>query len=276
VRASVVIVVNGTRFDRALYDELQHTPGVRVVYQQPASIFLARRCARDQVTAPFFGFLDDDDALLPGALRARVDALAADPDADAVVANGWLVDGTREIPMLDDVARTRADPLRDLMRANWLATASTLFRTASIPPDFFDVGIRSIDMTYVAFRLAREKKVAFIDIPTYRKTFSDDSISLSDDWALQAPATLKKLLEFDMPRPIRRSLRHKYACAAHHASDIHRVREELRLAWRFHLQSLADPRGFIAFALYTRRLLAGRVGSARPGRPGVERQPGDQ
>jgi glycosyltransferase involved in cell wall biosynthesis len=260
VRASLVIVVNGKRFDPALYDELKRTANIRVVYQEEPSIFVARRCARDHVTAPFFGFLDDDDQLLPGALRARVDALLGDPSAAAVVANGYLANGRREMPMLDDVARTRANPLRDLMRGNWLATASAMFRTASIPADFFSVDIRSIDMTYVAFRLARERNVVFLDAPTYRKTYSDDSISLSDNWALEAPATLQKLLAFDMPASIRRSLRRKYACAEHDASDILRGRGQLRLAWRCHLRSLADPWGFFAFGLSTRHLLVRRAG----------------
>ena len=255
VRANMIVVVNGRRYDPELFATLRRRAGVHVLYQTEPSIFLARRCAREHVTARYFGFLDDDDYLLPGALRARVDALLADRSADAVVSNGYLREGTGESLMLGDVAALRRDPLRSLMQRNWLATASTLFRTASIPADLFDIRIRSSDMTYLAFRLAREKRVLFLDVPTYRKTYSADSISLSENWALPLPETLSRLLDFDMPASVRRELRRKRARAAHDASDIYRSRGEARLAWRYHLRSLAEPRGALAFALYTRRLL---------------------
>lgn len=255
VQASVIIVVNGRRYDQALFEALRRLPEVRVHYQEEPSIFLARRRAREQVTAPLFGFLDDDDCLLPGALGTRVKALADDPSAGAVVTNGYLAQETAELPMLRELAKIRADPLLSLMRSNWLATASALFRTASVPADWFDTTIRSIDMTYLAFRLALERKVLFIETPTYRKTYSPDSISLTDDWALPALATLGKMLAFEMPAPVRRRLRRKWTHAAHHSADIHRKRGEARQAWRYHLRSLGEPWGFAAYALYTRRLL---------------------
>ncbi len=213
------------------------------------------------MTAPYFGFLDDDDYLLPRALATRVHALAADPSAAAVVSNGYLADGGVDAPVLRDIARIRRNPLESLMQGNWLATASALFRTPSVPPDFFDVAIRSIDMTYVAFRVALSSKVLFLDAPTYRKTYSPDSISITEAWALPALATLEKMLAFDMPAAVRRGLRRKCSCVAHQISDIHRRRGETKLAWRFHLRSLREPRGALAYALYTRRLLLPRHGT---------------
>lgn len=263
VRARVIIVVNGTQYDGSLFAALRRTPRVRVHYQKEPSIFLARRCARAHVTAPFFGFLDDDDHLLPGALRARVEALASDPSAVAVVSNGYLAHGDVEAPVLRDIPEIRRDPLLSLMRSNWLATASALFRTASVPAEFFDATIRSIDMTYLAFRVALKGKVLFIDVPTYRKTHSPDSISLTEEWALPAIATLTKMLAYEMPAPVRRSLRRKCARAAHEVSNIYRRRGEAREAWRYHLRSLREPWGMLAYALYTRRLLA--IGRDRRG-----------
>lgn len=255
VDASVIVVVNGPRYDHDLFDALRRMPRVHVHYQPEPSIFLARRRAREQVTAPLFGFLDDDDYLLPDALRARVLALTDDPSADAVVANGELSHANGVSPMLSSIAEIRADPLQSLMRSNWLATASALFRTASVPPDWFDTTIRSSDMTYLAFHLARAKKIVFIDTPTYRKTYSPDSISLTDDWALSALATLDKMRAFDVPAPVRRQLRRKCARAAHQIADIYRKRGDMRMARRYHFRSLADPWGLVAYALYTRRLL---------------------
>lgn len=255
VRAGVTIVVNGHRFDRELFAALKREPGVRVFYQHEPSIFLARRYARERVTAPFFAFLDDDDQLLRGALRTRVQALTTDASADVVVTDGYLLDGVSESLILGETAHIQRDPLHSLMQSNWLATASALFRTESVPADFFDVTIRSIDMTYLAFRLALEKTIVFIDAPTYRKTYSPDSISLTDEWALPALATLEKMLTFSMPVSVRRQLRRKCASTAHQISNIHRKRGEAGPAWRYHLRSLAEPWGLLSYALYTRRLL---------------------
>ena len=254
VRARLVIVVNGQRFDRDLFEELRRTAGVHVVYQKEPSIFLARRCAREHVTAPYFGFLDDDDYLLPGALRTRVRSLASDPSADVVVTDGYLTEGDSESRVLDDLAAIRRDPLQSLMQSNWLATASALFRTASLPAEFFDTTIRSIDMTYLAFLLALEKKVLFLDVPTYRKSYSPDSISLTEGWMLPTLATLDKMRGHPMPAGVRRELHRKCAAAAHEISNIYRLRGELGPAWRYHLRSLARPWGLVRYALYTRHL----------------------
>lgn len=263
VHVRVTIVVNGQRFDRALFEELQRTPGVRVLYQAEPSIFLARRYAREEVGAPWFGFLDDDDELLPGALAVRISALAASTEADVVVSNGMLCDGPSVSPVLRDIASIRRDPLHSLLARNWLATASALFRTASVPAEYFDVTIRSNDMTYLAFRLALEKRVVFVDAPTYRKTYSPDSISLTQAWALPALATLDRMLSFPMPPTARQGVRRKCAAAAHQISNIHRERGETALAWRYHLRSLAEPGGFLRYALSTRHLLGIRVGMRR-------------
>jgi hypothetical protein len=177
--------------------------------------------------------------------------------------------------MLGTTAEIRCDPLASLMQGNWLATASALFRTASVPPEFFDVTIRSIDMTYLAFRLALERRVVFSDVPTYRKTYSPDSISLTDDWALPALATLEKILTFSMPEAIRRRLRRKCTATAHQIADIYRRRGQTGLAWRYHLRSLAEPWGLLNYALYTRRLLYFGKGGVRQlewvGQPAVTR-----
>ena len=87
VKATPVIVVNGKRYDPALFEELKARSDLRVIYQEEPSIFLARRLAREKLEAPFFAMLDDDDELLPGALKARLEPLLKDPSLDVVVGN---------------------------------------------------------------------------------------------------------------------------------------------------------------------------------------------
>ena len=254
VRPRLIMVVNGRRYDPDLLDWLRHEPGILVVYQETPSIFLARRRAREQVTAPYFGFLDDDDFLLEGALKTRVQVLEADRSADAVVSNGYLRKGSTKKFTHPDIDDIRRDPVQSLLRKNWLATASALFRTAAIPPEYFDVTIRSMDMTYVGFRLALEKRVSFVAAPTFEKSYSPDSISITDEWALASLETLDMMSKLPMPPAARCRLRRKCTVTAHELSDIHRRKGELRAAWRLHLRSMAEPWGLWNYALYTRRL----------------------
>jgi hypothetical protein len=256
VDASLLIVVNGDRFDRELLRSLERTPKVRVLNQDVANLILARRVAREHVQAEFFGLLDDDDVLLPGALRVRLDALENDPAADVAVTNGILVDGDNTSLWLQEIDAIRHDPLLALMHANWLASPSALFRTQSIPPEFFDVAIRSIDMTYLAFRLALEKKILFLEQPTYQTTISPNSISRSEEWQLTVLVDLENMLRFPLRPAVRRELRRKYAEEAHAISDLHFRRGRSALAWRYHLRSMSRPRDALRYALYTRRLLA--------------------
>ena len=255
VRPRLIVVVNGRKYDTDLFEWLRREPGVTVCYQETPSIFLARRRAREQVTAPYFGFLDDDDFLLEGALRTRVEALEADPAADAVVTNGYLREGSARKFTHPNIDGIRRDPIQSLLRENWMNTASALFRTATVSPSYFDVTIRSMDMTYVGFRLALEKKVAFLETPTFEKSYSPDSISITDEWALGSLATLDKMSRLPMPSAVRRSLRRKCTRAAHELADIHRRHGDLGAAWRLHLRSMAEPWGLWNYALYTRRLL---------------------
>jgi hypothetical protein len=122
------------------------------------------------------------------------------------------------------------------------------------------VAIRSNDMTYLAFRLALEKKLVFLATPTFRKRYSSDSISRTDEWTLASLGTLDKMSTFAMPAPVRRRLRRKCTLTAHEISNIHRQRGELGPAWRFHLRSLIEPWGLWNYSLYTRRLLFARNG----------------
>src|SRR5687767_6369859 len=135
VSATPIVVVNGSRYDPLLFDELKARGDMRVVYQTQPSIFLARRLAREKNRAPFFAMLDDDDELLPGALQKRLQPLLDDPALDAVITNGYVMDGTRQQFVLTSVDAIRKDPLGELMSANWLATASGLFRASSITPE---------------------------------------------------------------------------------------------------------------------------------------------
>ncbi len=67
----VLAVVNGSRVDADTLTALSEQP-VQVDRQQEGSLPIALARGRSLVQTPFFGFLDDDDELLPGALDRRL------------------------------------------------------------------------------------------------------------------------------------------------------------------------------------------------------------
>jgi Glycosyl transferase family 2 len=73
VQARVIVVVNGTRFEPANYKQLREMKELSVLYREQGGLPGAQRFGRQQVTAPFFVFLDDDDEYLPNALWHRID-----------------------------------------------------------------------------------------------------------------------------------------------------------------------------------------------------------
>ena len=73
---------------------------------------------------------------------------------------------------------------------------------------------------------------------------------------------MNRMLELDMPTPIRRQLRAKLAVSMHDASTHQLARGRHLDAWRSHLMSLVEPGGY-RYAAYTRHLLAPLLGIAR-------------
>src|SRR5690606_14394 len=89
VEAKVLIIVNGNRFDPAAYDSLRSRSDVVVEDREIGSAPKACEYGRSLIQTTYFGFLDDDDELLPNALSVRLGAFSKNPNADVVVTNGY-------------------------------------------------------------------------------------------------------------------------------------------------------------------------------------------
>ncbi len=257
--ATPVLVINGNRFDPQFRLELEQRPGLRVHYLPEPDLFAARRFARRSVRTEFFGWLDDDDVYLPGALQSRLAPLLSDSTLDVVVSNGWIVEGEETRPLFDDADTVGRDPLAALMHANWLGAAGGLYRTASVSPDYFDASVRSLDMTFLALRLALERKLAFIAEPTFRKNRTPGSVSASVGWMLPAAGVLERMASLPVDAALRRAIRSKLSAAHHDISEHYRKQGETSLAWRHHLRSISVPSGLWRYGLYTRRLVGASV-----------------
>jgi len=256
VRPDVIVVANGPNCDPDILAALARRRDIRLIRRHEAGLGASISTGRDHVNAPFFAELDDDDALLPGALATRLARMRVEPTVDAVVTTGFLRAGDRQSLNLADLARCAADPLRSLMDSMWLPPCAGLFRTATIPTEYFRAMPAYLEWTYLAMVLALERRIAFVPTPTF--VYNEDtpgSLSKSREYVLHQPDAIKALLRLPVPPDVRRRLRQKYVAALHGASVTGLSLGRMSLAWRLHLRTVLHPRGW-RYLSYTRHLFA--------------------
>ena len=206
------------------------------------------------VETEFFGFLDDDDEYLPGAVPLRLAALVNDASLDAVITNGYRQENGQDVVQFAAFSAIQSDPLGCLMDHAWLHSGGVLFRAARVSSDYFHVP-RMMELTYMALMLVLTRRLRFLDVPTYR-FYSGTAESLSDTRAdhRDAPEAIRQMIALRLPAHIRRRLARKYAASLHALSDLERQDGNLWAAWRYHLKSLRLRDG-IRYLCYTRHLM---------------------
>ena len=267
VRAVALVVLNGAQRAPEVEGALGRAPGVRLIVREEGDLPAAHRAGRREVETPWFGALDDDDFLLPGALARRVSALEERPDGDVVVTNGLVRrDGvdTLHVPPEHAVA---ADPLRALQRRNWLLPGSWLARSERVGTRVFDDMPRYRECTYLALRFAIEHTMVWLQEPTViYNVGSPHAESRSRGYLMEQVGALRRILELPLPPAVRRRVRHEVAAAFHDMADFRWAAGELDEAWRLHLRSLREWGG-VRYLPFTRHLLGAgwRVLRARAG-----------
>lgn len=255
VHAVPVVVINGPSRDPGLSRDLRADRRLRVATLEQPDLPAALRAGRELVDTPFFAELDDDDVMLPGALAARVRALEEPPQCDVVVTNGFRRDSAGDTLVIPDVAKVARNPLRALLERNWLLPGSWLCRTDAVGPEIFDGMPKFAECTYLALRFASGYRLRFMEHPTiawYADT--PQSASKSRDYVLGHVASLRRILELDLPRDVRAGYRGKMAAAFNGIAALYLREGDLKQAWRCHFRSLREPRGWRHF-LFTLRLL---------------------
>ena len=246
-----IIVVNGNRSDPALLAELSGNPRITVLSTE-GRLPEANRAGRQAVSADYFGFLDDDDYLLPHAIRHRLDAADG---ADLVVSNGFVeLSGQRELHM-PDTAKIARDPFTALSSHNWLHNCAGLFRASAFPASFLEGIPHDFEWTWLAYKaVATGKAIRFLEEPDY--VYADTPGSMSKSRAfLDAELDLyRMILSFDLSPRRRRTIRAKQARALHAASDRAIAAGDRKAAWRHHLASLLLPGG-LRYLAFTRKLV---------------------
>lgn len=251
---SILVVANGPRVNADFLKDIASYPQVEVLRLAEGSLPRAIALGRSHVATPYFGFLDDDDEYLPYALRLRLQALEGDLTAAVCATDGYnFVDGSDHL--IETIyPETLEDPLRGLLKANWLASCSGLYRSDLVPARFFDGVTKYYEWTLLAYKLAVSQRVLLLNTPTYRLYVSSGSLSRSEAYRLAEPEVLKKICLLDLPTDVQRALRQRVG-RAYHSLSSHFLREgRLREAWRFHARSLIQPDGW-RYIPYTAHLL---------------------
>ena len=259
VRGLPIVVVNGPYAPAELRESLARRHDLRLITRADSGLPQALSAGRAAVETPYFSVLDDDDELLPGALKTRVRALDADPDADVVVTNGYVDGfGRRELNVAD-FCEIERDPARTLLRRNWLRPCAGTFRTRTITLDFFENIPAYREWTYLGLRIALERTIRFLSAPTF--VYHADtvgSLSKSKAYCLAGPRAIAEMLRLNLPRDVRATLRAHLTADLHSGSERERLDGNYAAAWGWHLRSLAHPGGW-RYLSYTRHLLSRSV-----------------
>jgi len=178
--ARALVVVNGNRYDPALVDELEKWEAIRLLRIVEPGLPNALYQGRCAVEAEFFGFLDDDDYLLPDAIRLRESYLVSNPDKDIVITNGLREEWGDEPQMFKvptELERIQQDPLSALLTANWMTPCGAMYRTAKVPAEVFYELTKYAEWTDVAYRLIDSYEYGFIFDNTFVQSDSPGSLS---------------------------------------------------------------------------------------------------
>lgn len=260
----IIVVLNGQRFDPAIRSALEADPRLRAVYLAEGNVSRARRHGLNLATGAYFGFLDDDDELLSGALALRTREMLNRPDIDVLVTNGYLNSGTDAPVVAAHAWPTLGDnTVGSFLKLNWFASPAPLFRRATVAPQHFDIPYIYYEMTYLFFALfTAGLRFGFLEEKTYRVNQGDSaSASHSRAYELALPDFLLDLRRLPLDRETENVLKQKYLTALNTSANLRLTDGEVAAAWRLHGQCLAG--GGWRYLPFTRHLLLGLFGRRR-------------
>ncbi len=254
--ASVMVAANGPNISPELIAELNQRPDLQVIRFKEGSSPQALARAVPLVETDYFGFLDDDDELLPNGLQQRLAILQSQPEGDIVLSNGYLRNAQRDQDYLQHLDKVEANPLAAFFVENWLPSCGALFRSASVGPAYFQNYHPYAEWSWLAFRLALDKKrFCVLNAPTFR-VYADTpaSLSKSSEYRQSYISLYKKMLAVAIPSPVRRIIQKRLSQAHHDVSSYALAEGKLAHCVRHHLLSLKHPSGWRFFS-YTRHIL---------------------
>ena len=255
MRAIPIVIANGEHVHPDVIEGLRRRSDIRLSLSAETSLPMALKQGRRLVDTEYFAELDDDDQLLPGALKIRLRSFCADPAADMVITRGIRRLMGTDVASANSLDYARSDPLISILKDNWFYSGSALFRSQAIDGEYFKDIPAYLEWTYLGVLIALKRKIAFIDDLTFIHN-EDNSFSISKTRAheLGQPMALRRLLEIDLPPAARKLVMRKMAAAFHACSEIALTDHDFAMAWKYHLQSLRVLYG-LKYISYTRHLI---------------------
>jgi len=246
VRVVPIVVINGPERDAELTSEIAADRRFRVATLEQADLPTALCTGRKMVDTVWFAELDDDDVLMPRALITRIEALNKQPEFDMVVTNGVRRDFNGDkLHFVCDASIIEVDPLRAMLRQNWLLPGSWLCRTDVVGIELFTAIPRFRECTYLALQFATRCRIKFLDCPTVvYHADTPQSESKSREYTLGGANATRHLLELDLPPDVRDHLRMRLGDACSANANYYLQEKDFRAAWAWYRQSLQEPRGW--------------------------------
>lgn len=253
------LIINGNRFDNAFRAQLEQDPRFTCFYREEGHLPKALAYAREVIDTDYFCFLDDDDELLPNSLSYRLNGF--DNSLDVVVGNGVRCDTqTKEEiishPNFDDY---RQDALLALFgkSGTWLSSCAGLFRTSAIPTEYFANYIKYAEWSYLAFKVALNHQVGFVNKPCHRVNIQPGSLSSHSAYLEGQMALLQALKSMQLPPRVIPLFKDKLIDTCHVLS-VHYLKEgKIYKSWKAHFASMTTWKGFCQYVLYTRHVILG-------------------
>jgi glycosyltransferase involved in cell wall biosynthesis len=243
VRGVPLVIVNGWEQDPELAADISADRRLRVATLEHPDLPAALHSGRRMVDTAWFAELDDDDVLMPGALRTRVEALENDRQCDVVVTNGIRrgIDGDT-LHFVENVSTIEADAVRAMFRYNWLLPGSWLCRTDSVGVELFEDIPRFRECTYLGLQFATRLRLKFLDCPTViYHTDTQGSESKTVAYRLGVADATRRLLSLKLPPDVRASVRRMLGAACLDNADYCLLENDLSTAWCWYRESLRGP-----------------------------------
>ncbi len=257
ISALPIVVLNGSRFDQSVLRALNDRSDIKFLKIDTASPVAARLYGRKRISTPFFGFLDDDDELLPDALCTLRDYFIRHPETD-VVAGNYLNDiaGVRQPGLRQETLR-EPDHALALMKEQWLPSGGAMFKASTTNEQFFDIPFDHLEWTCTAILLALSKNIIRVpDRIFIRNIGTVGQMTQSADYARDSIRALEWISQLNLSTHVRNLLQEKICSSLHTASDIEIKLGNSFAAWRYHFKSLVKPGG-MKYLTFTRHLLIG-------------------
>ena len=248
----ILIAANGPQIVPALAAELSQRQDLQFVRFEEASYPKTLSLAVPLVSTDYFGFLDDDDELLPNSLYQRLAIFHNHPDADIVLSNGYLRKQGEDILYLQHLEKVPINPLATFFIENWLPSCGALFRRTGVDISYFQNYHPYAEWSWLAFCLALDhKRFCVLDKPTFR-VYADTpaSLSKSSEYRQSYLSLYQKMLARDLPPGIRRTIKKRLSRAHHDVSNLLLADKKIGLCIRHHLLSLQCMSGW-GFISYT-------------------------